>query len=97
MTSNIGLCAERTNRTARNILFYSHNPLSGLSTVGEFGSFELILKVAVFDPIDVGLKISFIRNFLPAFTFCRPPMLLTVNIDASVPVIDVDMIRSALP
>ena len=66
--------------------------------VGAIGSLELISKIALFGPVDVGLKATLIVKLLPGFSVLLPPPLVILNIDASVPVIVDDVIeRFALP
>lgn len=66
--------------------------------VGVLGSFDVILKVEVFNPVDVGLKPTLMVKDLPGLIVVLPPPLAIVNIEASVPVMDVVINkRSAFP
>ncbi len=58
---------------------------------------EVISKLALFDPIDVGLKATLIVKLLPGLIVLLPPPLVILNIDASVPVIVEVTERFALP
>ena len=69
-----------------------------MSIVGVSGSLEVISKVELFDPPDVGLNETLMVKVLPGLiVLLTPPPLVIANIDTSVPVIDVDIKRSALP
>ncbi len=66
--------------------------------VGVTGSFEVICKVDVFDPLDMGLKATQMVRVLPGLIVLLPLPLMTVNIDASVSVIvEVSIERLAVP
>ena len=68
-----------------------------MSVAGVSGSFEVIRKVACFDPIDVGLNLTFMVENLPGLIVLFPPPLVRVNIDASGPMINAPIVRFALP
>ena len=70
-------------------------PVKGIFSVGLTGSLELISRVALFDPGDVGLKVTLKVELLPGLIVLLPPP--PVNIDASVPVIDAAIVRLLLP
>ncbi len=66
--------------------------------VGVTGSLEVISKIALFDPLDEGLKATLKAKLLPGaiVLFQLPPV--TVNIDASAPlIVEVIIDRLALP
>ena len=64
-------------------------------SVGFRGSLEVITRVAVCSPVDVGLKVTLKVELLPVLIVLLPPP--PVNIDASVPVIDAAIVRLLLP
>jgi hypothetical protein len=61
------------------------------------GSLEVISKLALFDPVDAGLKATLIVKVLPGLIVLLPPPPVIVNMDASVPVIAEVIERFALP
>ena len=65
--------------------------------VGLLGSLEVIPKLEIFGPVDVGLNTTLMVKVLPGFIALLPPPLVIVNIVKSVPVIDVNIKRSLLP
>jgi hypothetical protein len=79
------------------IIYYCPAPLRRISTVGVMGSLEVISKVELFDPGDVGLKATLMVKVLPGLIVLLPIPLVIANIDASAPVMDVDIERSAVP
>jgi len=76
---------------------YRPVPLRGMSIVGLLGSLEVISKLAVFGPLDVGLKATLTVKLLPALIVLLPLPLVIVNIDSSVPVIAEVIERLPLP
>lgn len=65
--------------------------------IGLIGSLEAIPKAETFDPVDVGLKATLMVKVLPGLIVLLPAPLVIAKIDASVPVMDVDIERSAVP
>jgi hypothetical protein len=61
------------------------------------GSLEVILKVACFDPFDMGLNVTLSVKNLPGFIVLFPPPVVSLNIDASGPMINAAIERLALP
>jgi len=68
-----------------------------MSIVGVTGSLEVICKVAVFNPIDVGLNDTLTVKLLPGLIvlFRLPPAI--AKIDASGPATEEDIRRSTAP
>jgi len=64
-----------------------------MSSVGVNGSLEVISKLALFDPVDVGLKVTLIVRLFPGLIVLLPPPLVILNIDVSVPVILDEVIK----
>ena len=64
-----------------------------MSIVGVSGSLEVILKVACFEPVDVGLNVTLRVANLPGLIVLVPPASL--NIDESDPTINVAIVRLA--
>jgi len=90
LTSEYGYPATVINR-------YWPVPLNGMSTVGVTGSLEVILKVALFAPVEVGLKATLMVRLLPGLIVLLPAPLVIANSDASVPPMDVAIERSLIP
>ena len=65
--------------------------------VGVKGSLESISKIALFDPVDAGLKATLMVRLLPGLIVLLPLPLVMLNIDASAPVIVEAIERFALP
>ena len=69
-----------------HLQFYWPVPLNGILMVGVTGSLEVICKLALFDPIDVGLKAARRVKLLPGLIVLLPPPLVIANMETSVPV-----------
>jgi hypothetical protein len=59
--------------------------------IGVAGSLEVISRLALFDPVDMGLKATLIVRLLSGLIVLLPPPLVILNIDASEPVIVADV------
>jgi hypothetical protein len=63
--------------------------------IGVSGSLEVIISVELFNSGDSGLSPTRMIRVLPGLIALLPPPVITVNIDASAPVMDVEIKRSA--
>lgn len=68
-------------------------PLKGTSMEAALGSLEVISRAEVFVPVDEGLKVTLIVRVLPGLIVLLPLPLVILNMEASPPVMDVDIIE----
>ena len=61
------------------------------------GSLEVISRIEVFAPGDVGLKVTLIVKVLPGLIVLLPLPLVILNMEASAPVMDVDIEKLIMP